>query len=46
MNRVRSQEEMAALYRRHVSMVYQICLILLKNVPDAEDATQNVFCAR
>lgn len=43
MNRVRSQEEMAALYRRHVSMVYQICLMLLKHVPDAEDATQNVF---
>lgn len=38
-----SGEEMAALYRRHVSMVYQICLMLLKNVPDAEDATQNVF---
>lgn len=43
MNRARDQEEMAALYRRHVSMVYQICLMLLKNVPDAEDATQNVF---
>lgn len=44
MNRAHSQEEMSALYRRHVSMVYQICLMLLKNVPDAEDATQNVFC--
>ena len=43
MDRAHSQEEMAALYRRHVSMVYQICLMLLKNVPDAEDATQNVF---
>lgn len=43
MNRAHSQEEMAALYRRHVSMVYQICLMLLKHVPDAEDATQNVF---
>ncbi len=43
MNRAHSQEEMAALYRRRVSMVYQICLMLLKNVPDAEDATQNVF---
>ena len=30
MNRAHSQEEMAALYRRHVSMVYQICLMLLK----------------
>lgn len=43
MNRVRSKEEMAALYHRHVSMVYQICLMLMKNVPDAEDATQTVF---
>lgn len=36
-------EEMAALYRRHVGMVYQICRMLLNHVPDAEDATQNVF---
>ena len=36
-------EEAAALYRRHVGMVYQICLMLLKNVPDAEDAAQTVF---
>ena len=43
MSRAYSQEEMAALYGRHVSMVYQICLMLMKNVPDAEDATQNVF---
>lgn len=43
MNSPRSGEEVAALYRRHVSMVYQICLMLLKNVPDAEDATQTVF---
>ena len=43
MNSAHKGEEMAALYRRHVSMVYQICLVLMKNVPDAEDATQNVF---
>lgn len=43
MNRARSGEEVAALYRRHVAMVYQICLMLMKNVPDAEDATQTVF---
>ena len=36
-------EELAGLYRRHIKMVYQICLVLLKNVPDAEDASQNVF---
>lgn len=39
----RSREELADLYRRHISMVYQICLMLMKNVPDAEDAAQNVF---
>ena len=43
MNSAHRREEMAALYRHHVSMVYQICLMLMKNVPDAEDATQNVF---
>ena len=39
----RSKEELADLYERHISMVYQICLMMLKSVPDAEDAAQNVF---
>ncbi|MCI9317281.1 MAG: sigma-70 family RNA polymerase sigma factor [Oscillospiraceae bacterium] len=38
-----TKEEVASLYRRYVGMVYQICLMLLKNVPDAEDAVQTVF---
>lgn len=38
-----TKEELTALYRRQVGMVYQICLMLLKNVPDAEDAVQTVF---
>ncbi len=38
-----TREELAGLYRRRVGMVYQICLMLLKNVPDAEDACQTVF---
>ena len=38
-----SREELASLYRRHFRMVYQICLVLMKNVPDAEDAAQTVF---
>lgn len=42
-NSIRSREELADLYRRHVGMVYQICLMLMKNVPDAEDAAQTVF---
>ena len=32
MDPARSREEVASLYRRHVAMVYQICLVLLKNV--------------
>jgi len=43
MQSVRSREEIAALYQRHVKMVYQICLVLMKNVPDAQDAAQTVF---
>ena len=43
MGMVHTGEEVAALYRKHVGMVYQICLMLMKNVPDAEDATQTVF---
>lgn len=38
-----TKEELAGLYRRRVGMVYQICLMLLKNGPDAEDACQTVF---
>ncbi len=38
-----SQEELAGLYRRRFGMIYQICLVLMKNVPDAEDAAQTVF---
>ncbi len=43
MESVRSQEEVASLYERHVDMVYHLCLMLMKNVPDAEDAVQTVF---
>ena len=38
-----SREEMEAIYRRNFKLVYQICLVLMKNVPDAEDAAQTVF---
>ena len=43
MKPIRTREELEALYGRHGNMVYQICLMLLKNVPDAEDAAQTVF---
>lgn len=39
----RAREEVDSLYRRHIKMVYQICLMLMKHVPDAEDAAQTVF---
>ena len=38
-----TKEELINLYQRRVGMVYQICLMLMKNVPDAEDACQTVF---
>ncbi len=37
------REELAAFYERHFGMVYQICLLMMKNTHDAEDAAQNVF---
>ena len=40
---VYSREEIEAIYRRNFKLVYQICLVLMKNVPDAEDAAQTVF---
>ncbi len=38
-----TQEEFTELYHRHVGVVYRVCLMLMKNVPDAEDVTQTVF---
>ena len=38
-----SNEDLASLYRRQVNMVYHICLLMMKNAPDAEDVTQTVF---
>lgn len=38
-----SSEEVASLYGRYANMVFQIALILLRNVPDAEDVVQSVF---
>lgn len=37
------QEEIVALYQRHVNTVYAICYLLLQNAQDAEDATQTTF---
>lgn len=38
-----SQEGIADIYQRQYKMVYQICFMLMKNTPDAEDAAQTVF---
>ena len=38
-----SQEEIAGIYLRQYKMVFQICLVMMKSVPDAEDAAQTVF---
>ena len=38
-----SREEIETIYRRNFKLVYQICLVLMKNISDAEDAAQSVF---
>ncbi|WP_089609612.1 sigma factor [Dehalobacterium formicoaceticum] len=38
-----TDKEITDLYNRHVDMVYPISLMLLKNIADAEDATQTTF---
>lgn len=32
-----------ALYRRHSRRVYAVCLRMMRNAPDVEDLTQEVF---
>lgn len=38
--------ELERCYVAYVDTVYKICLVLLKNTADAEDATQSVFLKR
>lgn len=40
---LRTDEEIEDIYNRYVNTVYRIALMLLKNVPEAEDVTQTVF---
>lgn len=40
---LRTDEEITRIYNKYVDMVYKICFMMFKNVPEAEDATQNVF---
>ena len=38
-----TNDEIIDIYNRNVNTVYKICLMYLKNIPDAEDAVQNIF---
>lgn len=38
-----TNDEIIEIYNRNVNTVYKICLMYLKNIPDAEDAVQNIF---
>jgi len=40
---LRTDEEMTDIYNKYVDTIYRIALMMLKNVPEAEDATQTVF---
>ncbi|MCR6545703.1 RNA polymerase sigma factor [Dehalobacterium formicoaceticum] len=40
---LRTDKELAEMYRRNVNRVYKLCYIYLKNTADAEDAVQSVF---
>lgn len=40
---LRTNEDITALYRRHVKTVYRLCFSFLKSAADTEDAVQNVF---
>ena len=40
---LRANEDITALYHRHVKMVYRLCFSFFKSSADTEDAVQNVF---
>lgn len=40
---LRTDKEIIRLYEAHVDMVYRLCITLLKNRFDTEDAVQNTF---
>jgi RNA polymerase sigma-70 factor (ECF subfamily) len=39
----RTDNEIAAIYQRHVKTVYRVCFTYLKNAADTEDATADTF---
>ena len=40
---MRSNDDIVAIYKRHVKTVYRLCFSYLRNENDTEDAVQNVF---
>ena len=40
---LRTDEEITRIYELYVNTVYKVCFMMLKNVSETEDATQNVF---
>ena len=40
---LRTDEEIAAIYHRHVDTVYRICFSFMKNAADTEDIVQETF---
>ena len=40
---LRTDEEIAEIYRRHSSTVYRVCFAYMKNPADTEDAVQDTF---
>lgn len=38
-----TNDEIIDIYNRHVDTIYRVCLMYLKNVPDTEDAVQDIF---
>jgi len=40
---LRTNDDITAIYQRHVKTVYRLCYAYLRNPNDAEDAVQNVF---
>lgn len=43
MARAREQQDIEAIYSRHVDTVYRVCYSFMGNAADSEDATQSVF---
>lgn len=43
MDPYQDDQTVADIYNRHVDTVYRVCYILLRNIPDTEDAVQTTF---